>query len=245
MQGRESVLLVDDEEEIRDLLTRLIESAGYSPITAKNGLEALEISRDDVPDLILLDVKMPEKDGWEVLEEIRLDPELADVPVIMLTALDSSDEVVKGFNLGADDYITKPFEYQVVKARIEAVMRRARTTGEEGEEEEKGQENKIEAGALKINDEKKEVRVRGEKKSLSRKEYELLHLLAARPGRTLSPEEIIEELWSEESLVNASDVRQFIYLLRRKIESDPSDPEIVITERGFGYRVADLENENE
>ncbi|MFW6049343.1 MAG: response regulator transcription factor [Candidatus Bipolaricaulota bacterium] len=126
MQANDRVLVVDDEEEIRDLMCRLLESADYVPMTAKNGVEGLEVAREVEPDLMMLDVKMPEKDGWKVLEEIRLDPKLSDLPVIMLTALDSSDEVVKGFNLGADDYLTKPFEYQVVKARIHAVIRRAR-----------------------------------------------------------------------------------------------------------------------
>lgn len=237
MPGRESVLLVDDEEEIRDLMTRLIESIGHRPLTATNGVEGLEISRKEEPDLILLDVKMPEKDGWEVLEELRLDPELSDIPVIMLTALDSSDNIVKGFNLGADDYITKPFEYQVVKARIGAVIRRSRSSGSEEASKSETTE-KIEIGPISIDDTKKEVKVDGEKKSLSRKEYELLLLLASNAGKTLSGEEIIEKLWSSDSIVSASDVRQFIYLLRQKIEKDTSDPRFIFTERGFGYRFA-------
>ncbi len=244
MQASEKILVVDDEEEIRDLMCRLIESADYIPMTAKNGVEALEIAREVKPELVMLDVKMPEKNGWSVLEEIRLDPELSDLPVIMLTALDSSDEVVKGFNLGADDYITKPFEYQVVKARIDAVIRRSRAKASTSEECQEDKE-RIEIGPLEIDDKRKEVKVYGEKKGLSRKEYELLRLLSSQPGKTFSSEEIISSLWSAESLVNASDVRQFIYLLRKKIEKDTSNPEIVLTERGFGYRVAVPDEEDE
>lgn len=237
MQGKEKVLVVDDEEEIVNLMSRLLKSADYEPITARNGREALETCRGEKPDLMVLDVKMPEKDGWEVLEEIRLDPELSDLPVVMLTALDSSDEVVKGFNLGADDYITKPFEYQVVKARIGAVIRRSRSS--DSEETSKSETTKrIEIGPVTIDDTKKEVNVDGEKKSLSKKEYELLSLLASNAGKTLSAEKIIEKLWSSDSIVNASDVRQFIYLLRQKIEKDTSEPRFILTERGFGYRFA-------
>ncbi len=227
------ILVADDDADIVALVSRIIQLMGYEALTARDGEEALQLIQAHKPDLVILDVMMPKKDGWEVLQAIRAK---SDVPVTMLTALGSADDHVKGFSYGADDYIAKPFDNRVVKARIEAVMRRyslSRTAPESSESP-----RKITTGVLEIDDLKKEVGVRGKRCPLTHKEYELITFLASTPGKVFSPEEIMEHLWSSDSYVTAGDVHQCVYRLRKKVEEDLKDPKVILTVRGFGYRVS-------
>ncbi|MFQ6033523.1 MAG: response regulator transcription factor [Candidatus Bipolaricaulia bacterium] len=217
------ILIAEDDPGSRELLRRFLESQDYEVITATNGTEALERFDDQGADLLLLDVMMPGLDGWAVLEEVR---RRSGVPVIMVTVKDSTEEKVKGLQLGADDYITKPFDLRELEARIEAVMRRIAPGP------------RIELGELLIDDERKEVRVRGEPVELSPKEYELLRLLASRPGKVFSHQEILKKIWAGSSFASSEDVKKYIYLLRNKIEENPEEPELVLTVRGFGYKLA-------
>jgi DNA-binding response OmpR family regulator len=220
------ILVVDDDPDILRLLKAFLSSRGYEVLTAADGPGALESFAKDRPDLVLLDVMLPGMDGWEVLRRIR---ESGSTPVLMLTARDSKIDTIQGFTLGADDYITKPFDLMEVALRIEAVLRRAGAAPKEGP---------IEVGPLVIDDKSKTVRVRGEVVSLSPKEYELLLLLASQRGRVFSDREIIDHLWPGSSFARPGDVQKYIYLLRKRIERDPQNPELILTVRGFGYKLA-------
>ncbi len=224
--ARGKILLVDDDPGILKLLKTFLQSRGYSTITAGDGEKALEYCDKEKPDLVLLDVMMPGMDGWEVLKRIR---ERSSPPVMMLTAKDAATDTIQGFSLGADDYITKPFDLLEVGLRIEAVLRRSQAAPKRAI---------IEVGNLFIDDKGKTVKIRGETVSLSPKEYELLQLLALEPGRVFADREIIEHLWPGSSFARPSDVQKYIYLLRKKVERDPQNPEIVLTVRGFGYKLA-------
>jgi len=224
--ARGKILLVDDDPDILKLLQTFLESGGYSTITARDGREALKYLDEERPDLVLLDVIMPGMDGWAVLKQIR---ERSSLPVMMLTAKDATTDTIQGFSLGADDYITKPFDLMEVGLRIEAVLRRSQAAP---------RETIIEVGPLSIDDKSKTVRIRGEEVSLSPKEYELLQFLASEPGRVFSDREILGKIWPGSSFARPGDVQKYIYLLRKKVEQDPQNPEIVLTVRGFGYKIA-------
>jgi DNA-binding response OmpR family regulator len=223
------ILIAEDDPGGRELLCRFLKSQGHEVITAANGTEALERFAADGADLLLLDVMMPGLDGWAVLEEIR---EQSAVPVIMVTVKDSTEDKVRGLQLGADDYIAKPFDLRELEARIAAVMRRSAPGP------------RIELEELLIDDERKEVRVRGEPVELSPKEYDLLRLLSSRPGKVFSHREILEKIWTGSSFASSEDVKKYVYLLRNKIEENPEEPRLVLTVRGFGYKLAVGEEES-
>lgn len=217
------VLIAEDDPSSRELLRRFLESKGHEVLLAANGMEALERFEAGGADLILLDVMMPKLDGWAVLREIRKGSQ---VPVIMVTVKDATEDKVRGLELGADDYVTKPFDLRELEARIAAVMRRVAPGP------------LIEVGELSIDDEKKEVRLRGQPVELSPKEYELLRLLASRPGKVFSHREILEKIWAGSDFASSEDVKKYIYLLRNKLEQDPEEPRLILTVRGFGYKLA-------
>ncbi len=217
------ILIVEDDEHARDVLDSFLSAKGYQVTCATDGLEALECFKSDVPDVVLLDITMPKLDGWEVLDVLRAK---SSVPVIMVTARDTTDDVVKGLSSGVDDYIVKPFKLREVEARIQAVLRRVDSFEPE---------KKVSLGALSIDDARKQVFVDEEKIDLSPKEYDLLKLLASKPGHVFSDMQIIRNVWPEGSLAAATDVKRYIHLLRQKIEPDPQHPAYVKTVRGFGY----------
>jgi DNA-binding response OmpR family regulator len=220
------ILIVDDDPQILKLLERFLQAKGREILTAGSGEEALEIFSKEAPDLVILDIIMPGMDGWEVLTKLR---ESSDVPVIMLTAKDSPGDTARGLLLGADDYISKPFDLGEVEARITAVMRRYGKPPEPPVRE---------VGDLVIDNESKEVRLRGKPIKLSPKEYDLLRLLASHPGRVFSHDEIIKEVWRNKPFTSSTDVAKYIYLLREKVEEDPDNPKLIETVRGFGYKLA-------
>lgn len=220
------ILIAEDDPNSLHLLKKYLESKGHQVIGALNGQEALEKCAEQKPEVLLLDVMMPKLDGWAVLQKLRESG--AKTPVIMVTAKDSTDDKVRGFSTGADDYITKPFDLREVEARLEAVMRRV------------SQSPYIQLGSLQIDDERKEVRLQGQTIELSPKEYDLLKLLASRPGKVFSHREIIEAIWQDNPYASSEDVKKYIYLLRNKIEKDVEDPKIILTVRGFGYKLGEI-----
>lgn len=217
------ILIAEDDEQARDVLESYLAAKGHTVCCAADGLEALERFKSESPDVVLLDITMPKLDGWEVLEALRAQ---STVPVLMVTARDTTDDVVKGLSGGVDDYIVKPFKLREVEARIEAVLRRVDSFEAP---------KKLSLGALSIDDARKQVFVDGQRVDLSPKEYELLKLLASRPGHVFSDEQIIRHVWPEGSLAAPTDVKRYIHLLRRKVEPDPQHPVYVKTVRGFGY----------
>lgn len=217
------ILIAEDDPKSLALIKKYLAAKSHEVITAGNGQEALEKFSREKPDIVLLDVMMPKVDGWGVLEEIR---KTSHTPVIMVTVKDSTEDKVRGLSSGVDDYITKPFDLREVEARIDAVMRRYKSTSVH-----------MEVGPLRIDDEKKEVTVDGRLIELSPKEYDLLLFLASKPGRVFSQDEILQNVWAGSTYAGAEDVKKYIYLLRNKIEKNPEDPQIVVTARGFGYKL--------
>lgn len=217
------ILVVEDDARSRDLLVKYLGAKGHAVRTAEDGRRALESVVAQDLDLVLLDVNLPVIDGWGVLAAMR---KFTRVPVIMVTVRDAAPDKVAGLNLGADDYITKPFDLPELDARIQAVMRRYETAAPAG----------IRTGELFLDNERKEVLVRGQPVALSPREFELLRVLASRPGKVFSSEEILAAVWPDREGAAAEDVKKYIHMLRGKIERDPAAPRIIVTARGFGYR---------
>lgn len=219
------ILVVEDDVRSRDLLVKYLAAKGHEVTAAGDGAVALEAARSTEHDLVLLDVNLPGIDGWGVLQTLRT---FSRVPVIMVTVRDAPQEKVAGLDLGADDYITKPFDLREMDARIHAVMRRYQAVAPAS----------APTAEVVIDDDRKEVVVRGRVVALSPKEFELLRLLASRPGRVFSTEEILAAVWPDRDAAAAEDVKKYVHMLRNKIERDPAGPRIVVTARGFGYRFA-------
>jgi two-component system, OmpR family, response regulator len=228
------ILVVEDDARSRTLLVKYLVAKGHDVIAAEDGRNAVDVARGTGLDLILLDVNLPEVDGWSVLSELR---SFSQTPVIMVTVRDTPQEKVAGLDLGADEYITKPFDLRELDARISAVTRRYHAgiaaAGSASEPLE-----------VAISDERKEVLVRGQQVSLSPKEFELLRLLISRPGKVFSTEEILGAVWPDRDAAAAEDVKKYVHMLRNKIERDPGEPRLIVTARGFGYRFAGGDQEH-
>jgi len=229
------ILVVDDERRMVGFIRLNLDQDGFEVIEASNGNEALERLRDSLPDLILLDVMMPDIDGFEVLRMIR---EISQVPVIMLTAKGEEDDKVKGLELGADDYVTKPFSPRELVSRVKAVLRRGSTFEED-------EEGIIEVDdRLKIDFSRREVWVDEELVKLRPTEYRLLYHLVQNAGWVLTHDQILTKVWGYEYRDEPHYVRLYINYLRKKIEENPSDPQYILTERGVGYRFVDYRRED-
>lgn len=229
------ILVVDDERRMVGFIRLNLEQDGFEVIEAYNGTQALDRLRDSLPDLILLDVMMPDIDGFDVLRTIR---EISQVPVIMLTAKGEEDDKVKGLELGADDYITKPFSPRELVSRVKAVLRRGSFADE-------GDEGVIEVDKrLKIDFSRREVWVDGELVKLRPTEYRLLYHLVQNAGWVLTHDQILTKVWGYEYRDEPHYVRLYINYLRKKIEVDPANPVYILTERGVGYRFVDYKREN-
>lgn len=222
----EKILVVDDEESILELVNFNLTQAGYRLVATRDGLEGLALARREKPDLIVLDVMLPGLDGLEICRVLRKETA---VPILMLTARKTESDKVIGLDLGADDYLTKPFSPRELVARIKAILRR---TGKE----ELGSPDTLERGELVINPVKHELFVRGEKVDLTFKEFELLQLLAAHPGRVFTREYLLERLWDDGIYSDSRTIDVHIRHLREKVEANPGVPEYILTVRGLGYK---------
>jgi len=230
MQKNQKILVVDDEERMARFIRLNLEHDGFQVIEAYRGQQALEKLRTALPDLILLDVMMPDLDGFEVLKMIR---EVSKIPVIMLTAKGEEDDKVKGLELGADDYITKPFSSRELVSRVKAVLRRFESVGE-------GSDDVIQVDdRLKIDFGRREVWVEGKLINLRPTEYRLLYHLVKNAGWVLTYDQILSRVWGYEYRDESHYVRLYINYLRDKLEKDPSNPKYILTERGVGYRFID------
>lgn len=223
-----TILVVDDEEPIQELLKFNLENEGYNVLTAFDGPAALKMIEEKRPDLVVLDVMLPGMDGLEVCNQLRQNSKLRDLPVIMLTAKGEEIDKVLGLELGADDYLTKPFSPRELLARIRARLRRIRP---------QTQENEIIRGDLRIDLNRFQVSVRGEEVELTPKEFELLRVLAAHPGKVYSRDELLERVWGYEYAGDTRTVDVHVRHLRQKVEKDSSNPEYIETLRGIGYRL--------
>jgi two-component system, OmpR family, KDP operon response regulator KdpE len=227
-----TVLVVDDEARIIDFIHMNLELEGFRVLEAANGNEALERLKEDLPDLIILDVMMPEMDGFETLKHIR---EVSTVPVIMLTVRQEEGDRIRGLDLGADDYITKPFSPRELLSRTKALLRRSFMPSPTRKTQ------IIVDDELSIDFSKREVWVRGEKVALRPTEYRLLYHLVNNAGRLLTHETLLSKVWGHEYRDEAHYLRLYITYLRQKIERDPAHPRYILTERGLGYRFRELE----
>lgn len=233
---RYKILAVDDEQRMVRFIQLNLEQDGFEVITAFNGKEALEQVRTQLPDLILLDIMMPDINGFDVLKKIR---EVNTVPVIMLTAKGEEDDRIQGLELGADDYITKPFSPRELVSRIRAVLRRTKTFTED-------QVDQIEVDdRLKIDFSRREVWVDGEKVDLRPTEYRLLYHLVQNAGWVNTHEQLLSKVWGFEYQDEPHYVRLYVNYLRKKLEQDPANPKYILTERGVGYRFVDYKRNRE
>jgi DNA-binding response OmpR family regulator len=225
------ILLVDDEQSVQKLLAYPLRKEGYEVVPALDGEEALERCRGQTFDLVVLDVMLPKLDGFDVCRQIRAQ---SSVPIIMLTAKAEEFDKVLGLELGADDYITKPFSMREFRSRVKAVLRRSDLLREEQRDEEP-----LTAGDLSIDFAKRTVEIRGEPVRLTYVEFEILSILARNPGRVFSRTMILDRLWGDSSYRDPRTIDVHIRHLREKIERDPKDPEFLFTVRGVGYHFRD------
>jgi len=225
-----TILLVDDEESIQKLLTYPLERDGYTVVQARDGEEALERFTAERPDLVLLDLALPKVDGLEVCRRLRAQ---SPVPILMLTARDDEIDKVLGLEIGADDYITKPFSIRELRSRIRAAMRRASLTPTPDADEE------IESDGLRIDLPRRVVEVDGTPVALTYLEFELLRTLAASPGRVFTRQALLDKLWGGSAFRDPRTIDVHVRHLREKIERNPSEPEFIFTVRGVGYRFRD------
>ena len=225
------ILLVDDEQSVQKLLSYPLRKEGYEVVPAMDGQEALERCRGQSFDLIVLDVMLPKIDGFDVCRQIRAQ---SSVPIIMLTAKAEEFDKVLGLELGADDYITKPFSMREFRSRVKAVLRRSDLLREEQRDEEP-----IEADELRIDFAKRTVEIRGEPVRLTYVEFEILSILARNPGRVFSRTMLLDRLWGDSAFRDPRTIDVHIRHLREKVEVDPKEPEYLFTVRGVGYHFRD------
>lgn len=227
------ILIIEDELSILKLLSYNLEREGYKVDSSMDGQEGLDKALENKYDMILLDLMLPNKDGMEICREIR--QEKIETPIIMLTAKDSEIDKIIGLEIGADDYITKPFSPREVVARMKAVFRRYKQSATADTKEDN--EEVVIVGEIEIFPEKYEVMVRGENLDLTPKEFDLLLYLARRTGRILSREQLLNAIWNYDFAGETRIVDVHISHLREKIEVDTKKPEYIITARGFGYKL--------
>jgi OmpR family response regulator RpaB len=237
---KEKILVVDDEVSIRRILETRLSAIGYSVFTAADGEEALLVYKKELPDLIILDIMMPKLDGYGVCQEIRKESE---VPIIMLTALGDVADRITGLELGADDYVVKPFSPKELEARIKAIFRRIDRVSVHNSLSVSGV---ISMGGIKIDTNRRQVYKQNEKIRLTGMEFSLLELLMSKSGEAFSRASILQEVWgyTPERHVDTRVVDVHISRLRSKLEEDPSNPDLILTARGTGYlfqKITDLQ----
>jgi len=229
------ILIVDDEPRMRRFVRMNLELEGFQVSEASDGLEAIRKARETMPDLVVLDVEMPQLDGFETLEEIR---RTSPVPVIMLTVRSEEDERIKGLDLGADDYVTKPFSARELVSRINAVLRRVQLSSPAE------RSSRIDVDErLSVDFDRREVLVDGKPAKLRPTEYRLLQYFVQNPGHVLTHEQLLSRVWGPEYVDDNQILRLYVTYLRQTIEVDPSNPRYIFNERGVGYRFMDYARE--
>lgn len=225
--AEEKILIVDDEEHIVELIKFNLEKNKYNVIVAHNGLEAIKLAKKEMPQLMLLDLMLPGMDGYDICKEIRKDPNLSGMPIIMITAKSEEFDKILGLELGADDYITKPFSVRELMARVKAVLRRSNSPTDD---------NVIKFSNVVINFSKHEVSKDGEAIELTLKEFELLEILCKNKDKVMTREFLLDKIWGYEYIGETRTVDVHIRHLRKKIEVDDKNPKFIQTVRGIGYR---------
>jgi two-component system response regulator RegX3 len=226
--GRRTVLLVEDEESITTPLRAALAREGFDAPVARTAAEALELARAHEPDVVLLDLMLPDGSGLDVCRELRKDSR---VPIIMVTARGDEADRVVGLELGADDYVTKPFSARELAARIRAVLRRSEAAPSGGDES-------LEVGELRVDPAQRTATLAGEPLELSRKEFDVLHLLAREAGRVVTRERLLEDVWDTNWFGSTKTLDVHVSGLRRKLGDDPASPRYLHTVRGVGFRLA-------
>ena len=236
-QDQKTILIVDDEQPIREILVYNLKKEGYNTIEASDGITALNIALEKYPDLILLDIMLPKMDGLSVCKRIK---NSYNVPILMLTAKDSEIDKILGLELGADDYITKPFSVRELIARVKANLRKVENLSVARQENDtaKKKDNKIIVNDLELDLDKFEVKIRGEIIDLTVREFEVIKFLASQPGQVVTRETLLEKVWGYEYYGDIRTVDVTVRRIREKIEKDTSSPKILITKRGVGYYIA-------
>ena len=226
MTSQAKILLIEDEEDVVVLLRFRFEQEGYEVLSATNGVEGLRILQQEHPDLVLLDVMMPRMNGWETCKRIR---QYSDVPIIMLTALGQETDIVRGLELGADDFVTKPFSLTELVARVRAALRRGRQPLSENVTVQIDER-------LIVDRAQRQVVVDGQKTELSPTEFRILDCFLDNQGRILTHQSLLTQVWGWEYLDETDYLKVYIHHLRKKIEENPGKPSYIVTERGLGYR---------
>jgi DNA-binding response OmpR family regulator len=229
MQPKQNILVVDDDPRLLRLVRVNLEKAGFAVATASSGAAALEQFDLELPDAIVVDVTMPGMDGFTLTQRIR---EVSNVPIIFLTAMGEQSQKVRGLELGADDYITKPFDPEELVARVRALLRRSHTSVQ-GED---SSQHVIQAGGLTIDFLKRKVEHDGEPVKLTPTEYRVLQQLAQQAGKVIPHSDLLSKVWGPEYRDETGYLWVYIRSLRQKLEKDPSNPQFIVSEPGFGYR---------
>jgi DNA-binding response OmpR family regulator len=229
MPDSSTILLVDDEDSVQKLLTYPLERDGFRVVSARDGEEALIRFAEEPVDLVVLDIMLPKLDGLEVCKRLRSE---SSVPIIMLTARDDEFDTVLGLELGADDYITKPFSIREFRSRVRALLRRAGASTRDATPSEP-----LVAGTLSLDPDRREVRVDGRSLELTYVEFELLRALVAQPGKVFSRRSLLQAIWGDSAYREPRTIDVHVRHLREKVERNPSEPELILTVRGAGYRL--------
>lgn len=240
IKDAKTILIVDDEQPIVDILVYNLKKEGYNTIEASDGITAVNMALEQKPDLILLDIMLPKLDGLSVCKRIK---NSLNVPILMLTAKDAEIDKILGLELGADDYITKPFSVRELVARVKANLRKVEAVSNtqqtiEYTSEDKKKESRIVVGDLELDLDKFEVKVRGDIIDLTLREFEVLKFLASQPEQVVTRETLLEKVWGYEYYGDIRTVDVTVRRIREKIEKDTSTPKILITKRGVGYYIA-------
>ena len=233
--NKKTILVVDDEKPIIDILVYNLKKEGYNTLEATDGEMGLNVALEEKPDLILLDVMLPKMDGLTVCKRIK---QSYNVPILMISAKDEEIDKIVGLELGADDYITKPFSVRELMARVKANLRKVEDEKEQKEKDEVKKNNKIVVGDLELDLEKVEVKVKGEVKSLTPKEFELVKYLAMQPGVPVTREVLLEKVWNYEYYGDIRTVDVTVCRIREKLGDSTKNSKIIINKRGIGYYLA-------
>ena len=239
MENKKTILIVDDEKTIVEMLVYNLQREGYNTLEAGDGEEAVKIALNEKPDLVLLDIMLPKLDGLAVCKRIR---QYMNMPILMISAKDEEIDKILGLELGADDYITKPFSVRELLARVKANLRKAEASQKSNEdgnsEKAENSDNTIVVGDISLDLNKFEVRVRGEVIDLTLREFEVIRYLATQPGQVVTRETLLEKVWGYEYYGDIRTVDVTVRRIREKIEKDTANPKILITKRGVGYYIA-------